>query len=624
MLRRSSQRWIAQILISSFGIQALPAVAQNSAQNSAQKIIQVSPQENQKTEIAGSARLLESRTISLDLLQLGAWGAVKLKGGNGIRTLSFGVRNDEQVVAARLTVAYDYSPSLLEAISYLKVSLNDKIAILEPLLKDRAIGSRKEMAIDPSLFKDTNELRLDFEGNISSSCSNPLQTSIWLNVNDPTKLELTVVPKLLTGDLKSLPAPFLDKADRVLNLPVVFSANPSSGSLKAAGIVASWFGIQAGTKGARFTTYLNELPAGNAVVFVSGAEEVAGIRGSTSHSLSIQTHPNNPLAQLLVVTGPTEADILSAAKTLALFQKTLSGISFKVLKETSAPKRLPHDAPAWIRTDRPVKFGELARLEDLKTQGYFPEVIRVNYRVSPDVFAWRTNGAPLQLKYRATRLPEHKNSALGVGINSSFIDTVALNVTPEKALASTVVSETVKTGNNSLRQLSTFVPAYGISARDQLHFTYSADITQTNPCDLPPNNFVASIDAESTIDFSQFPKFAALPNLAFFAQMGYPFTRLADLSETSVVLPDRPAVEEINVYLTVMAKMGESTAYPVTNHRLIRAADITSAADTDLIVIGSGQNQLLFSAWAKHLPMTVENGTRAIKEPIANWRPAFG
>ena len=360
------------------------------------------------------------------------------------------------------------------------------------------------------------------------------------------------------------------------------------------------------------------------MVFVSGAEEVAGIRGSTSHSLSIQTHPNNPLAQLLVVTGPTEADILSAAKTLALFQKTLSGISFKVLKETSAPKRLPHDAPAWIRTDRPVKFGELARLEDLKTQGYFPEVIRVNYRVSPDVFAWRTNGAPLQLKYRATRLPEHKNSALGVGINSSFIDTVALNVTPEKALASTVVSETVKTGNNSLRQLSTFVPAYGISARDQLHFTYSADITQTNPCDLPPNNFVASIDAESTIDFSQFPKFAALPNLAFFAQMGYPFTRLADLSETSVVLPDRPAVEEINVYLTVMAKMGESTAYPVTNHRLIRAADITSAADTDLIVIGSGQNQLLFSAWAKHLPMTVENGTRAIKEPLANWRPAFG
>ena len=89
-------------------------------------------------------------------------------------------------------------------------------------------------------------------------------------------------------------------------------------------------------------------------------------------------------------------------------------------------------------------------------------------------------------------------------------------------------------------------------------------------------------------------------------------------------MPDRPSAEEISVYLTVMAKMGESTAYPVTNHKLIRATEIAAAANTDLIVIGSGQNQLLFNTWAKHLPIVFDNGARTIKEPVANWRPAFG
>ena len=644
MFANRANRWIAVALISSYGVQMAPAVAQNSAQPLAQTLAQTSaevparssaPNNTQniaqsavpsaETAAAESTALISgARNITLNLMQLGAWGQIKLKGGQGTRTLSFGVRADEKVIAAKLTVAYDYSPSLIESISYIKVSLNDKIAILESLPKERAIASRRELALDPSLFKDSNELRLDFEGNISVSCSNPLQTSIWLNVNEPTKLELTVVPKSLVSDLKTLPAPFLDKADGTLSLPMVFAANPSVGSLKAAGIVASWFGIEAGAKSARFVSFINELPAGNAVIFVTGAEEIAGFKSASNSSLSIQTHPSNPAAKLLVVTGSTDVEILSAARTLALWHKTLTGPSFKVIKEVPAAKRKPYDAPAWIRTDRPVKFGELAKLQDLKTQGYSPEVIRVNYRVPPDVFAWRTNGAPMQLKYRATRLPEHKNSALGLSINNNFIDTIALNVPADKATKSKVTSDPLETANNSLRELATFVPAYGVSSRDQLQFAYTADVTQTSPCDLPPNNFVASIDAESSIDFSTFPKYAALPNLAYFAQLGFPFTRLADLSETSVVLPNTPSRDEINVYLTVMAKLGESTGYPTINHTLLRVNDISSAADTDLIVIGSGKSQNLLSNWSSFVPIAVENGVRTIKEPVAGWRPAFG
>lgn len=616
MFAKRLNQCIAIALISSYGIQIAPVAAQSMAQSATQSSV---------STIAETPGLIAgSRTIKLDLSQLGGWAPIKLRGGAGIRVLNFNVRADEKVVAAKLIVAYDYSPSLIESISHFKVSLNDKTAILESLPKDRAIATRRELDLDPNLFKDANELRLDFDGNTSLNCSNQLLSSIWLNVNDPTMLELTVVPKPLVSDLKALPAPFFDKADATLNVPMVFSANPSAGSLRAAGVVASWFGIRAAQKPAKFPAFFNELPSGNAVIFVSGPEEVAGIKANSSQSLSIQPHPSNPNAKILVVAGQTEADILSSARTLALWHQTLNGPSYKVIKEIPATARKPYDAPAWVRTDRPVTFGELTKLQDLKTQGYFPDVIRVNYRVPPDVFSWRTNGVPMRLKYRATRLPQHKNSALGLSINNNFIDSIALNVAAEKATLSKAPGDITESTNASLRELNTFLPAYGVTSRDQLQFAYSADITYTDACALPPDNFVASIDAESTIDFSKFPKYTALPNLNFFTQMGFPFSRLADLSETTVVLPDRPSIDEIGVYLTVMAKMGESTGYPSTNHQLIRASDIASAADTDLIVVGSGSSQSLFSSWSASMPIAVNSGVRTIKEPVAGWRPAFG
>ena len=344
-----------------------------------------------------------ARVIVLDLLELGAWGSLKLKSSNGIRTLNFGVRADEKVVAAKLTLAYDYSPSLNEELSLLKVSINDKAVALERLLHDRAAGVQKEVNLDPSLIKNFNELRFDFDGIYATSCSNPLQSNFWLTLSDPTKLELTVVPKLVLPDLKNLPAPFIDTADSHHKLPFVFSSAPSLGSLKAAGIVASWFGIQSGSRSAKFSAHFNEMPLGNAIVVVSGEESVAGIKSDPYAAISVRQHPTNPAARILVVSGANDASVLSAARTLALNHRTLSGPSVKVVSESKAEARQPYDAPAWVRTDRPMKFGELSRLEDLKTQGFFPPVIRVNFRTPPDVFTWRTQGVPMQLKYRATR-----------------------------------------------------------------------------------------------------------------------------------------------------------------------------------------------------------------------------
>lgn len=566
----------------------------------------------------------KQRVISLTFKQMGAWSAIKLRGVDGSQTLSFPVRADEVVVAAKLKIAYDYSPALIADLSHLKISINEHLAAVEVLPKDKGLANRRDIDLDPRLFGEMNYLRFKLIGHYTLQCEDPFHSSLWLNVSDQGRLELTLAPVSMVNDLKLLPTPFLDKRENTqLKLPFVFANTPSFSTLKAAGVVASWFGLQAGSRGAQFPVSLNALPEGNAVVFLQGNDKIDGVKNSEGSTLSIQTHPTNPQAKLLVVTGSNEDELVRSARAISLFTTTLSGQQVTITKETETAARKPYDAPAWIPTDRPVKFGELTRLEELKVHGYFPETIRLNYRISPDLFTWRTLGAPLMLKYRATRLPQHINSSLNISQNANFIQALALNESYRKINEADKLQLT-KTEALEPRTQSLFVPPYVIGGRDQLQFSYYFDIVKEGVCKhMPPDNLQASIDAESILDFSGFPHYVALPNLAHFSNMGFPFTRLADLSETAVVLPGSPNADELGVYLTLMGRMGEATGYPALRHALVSDVDVAKVSERDLIVIASGKNPSLMTKWADRLPMVQTTSERRVREPYKAWWPTY-
>lgn len=564
------------------------------------------------------------RVVTLSFKQMGAWSAVNVKGADGSRTLSFSVRADEMVVGAKLKLLYDYSPALIPELSHLRILLNERVATVEGLPQGKNLGNSREIDLDPRQFGDVNYLRFNLIAHYTRQCEDPFHSSLWLTLSDLGRLELTLAPKVLTNDLKYLPAPFLDKRDDAqLKLPFVFSATPVPGTIKAAGLVASWFAMQAGNRTAQFPALLNTLPEGNAVVFIGPGEKVAGLESPAGPTLSVVTHPNNPLAKLLLVTGGTEAELLRSARAIALISKTLAGATLTISKETEVTPRKPYDAPAWVPLDRPVRFGELARPEELRVQGWYPEVVRLNYRVAPDLFTWRSAGVPLDLKYRYTRLPEHKSSSLNVSLNNDFIHALPLNI-PLQNPNDTNRLNLVGSDNLSKRTDLLFLPPYSSTGRDQLQLSYFFDILKHGECqNMPPENLQGAIDPESTLDFSAFPHYVAMPNLAYFSNIGYPFTRLADLSETAVVMPDRPNPNELGLYLAIMGRLGEATGYPVLRHSLITATEIDTMADKDLLVIGSANSQALMSKWADRLPFVQVNGERRVREPDATWLPAY-
>jgi len=585
--------------------------------------VQAAPSAILKTEtVVDSAA--KQRVVSLTFKQMGAWSALNLRGVDASRVLSFPVRADEVVVAAKLSMAYDYSPALIAELSHLKILLNERIVTVEALPKDKGVGNTREYNLDPRFFGENNNLRFNLIGHYTRQCEDPFHSSLWLTLSDLGRLELTLAPVSRASDLKNLPLPFFDKRENaLLKLPFVFAKTPSFGTLKAAGTVASWFGLQAGVRGAQFPVMLNALPDGNAVVFLQGNDNVAGLEGPAESTVSIQPHPTSPQAKLLVVTGSNEQELARAARAIALFSTTLAGQRVTVVQDTETALRKPYDAPAWIPTDRPVKFGELARIDELRVQGYFPEVVRLNYRVSPDLFTWRTPGVPLNLKYRATRLPLHNNSSLNINLNASFIQTLGLNW-PEKKENESGNAKPASARNNALKEESLFLPPYAIGGRDQLQMSYYFDVIKEGECqNLPPDNLQAAIDPESTLDFSRFPHYVALPNLAYFSNIGFPFTRMADLSETAIVLPATPNAEELGVYLTLMGKMGEATAYPALRHMVVSPADMGKVSGRDLIVIGSGKSQNLMDEWAEHLPMVQTGSVRRVREPSIAWRPGY-
>ncbi|SDV47841.1 cellulose biosynthesis cyclic di-GMP-binding regulatory protein BcsB [Chitinasiproducens palmae] len=556
------------------------------------------------------------RRYALSFRQLGLLYPPQLRGVQGTVGVPFSVRADEVVTAARLHLVYSYSPALITNLSHLKVTVNGQVAATVPLPKEQAgMLLTRDIPLEPRLITDFNQLGVEFVGHYTMQCEDPMHSSLWANLGTDSSLELTVSSLPVANDLSTLPQPFFDRRDvRRLELPFVFGATPGNATLEAAGIVASYFGRLAGYRGALFPAASNQAPAtGNAIVFATNDDRPAGLTlpAIAGPTLAVVPQPNDPRAKLLLVLGRDAAELKTAAKALALGQISLTGTSTVITGLKEVPERKPYDAPNWLPTDRPVRFGEINNEAALNVTGYNPDLIRLNLRVPPDLFSWRSGGVPVTLLYRYTPRPTADKSTLNVSINENFVTSLRIPTYAAGGINLAALTNTLSSDGTALRRVGLELPPYLLGANSQLQFHYYYDYVKNGACrDVLLDNVRGAIDPASTIDLSGLPHYAALPDLAGFSNSGFPFTRLADLSESAVLLPDTPTANDIAMYLALMGRMGESTGYPATNVSVGRAADAKNFADKDLLVLGSPNNQALFQTWANAMPFSANGDSR--------------
>jgi len=563
------------------------------------------------------------RQESLSFKQMGAYSPLKLRGVDGSQSLPFSVRLDETVTHARLKLGFNYSPALLQELSHLKVLVNEEVIAVLPLPKDKASsGEMRVVDIDPRLITDFNRIRLQLIGHYTLECEDPLHSSLWASISNQSQLEITTRMLTLPTDLALLPAPFFDRRDsRRLELPFVFGAHPSMESLRASGVIASWLGAQASYRGARFSANFDRLPQQHAIIVATNDElpESLRLEKVQGPTLAVISRSDNPAIKYLLVLGRDSNELKLAADALVLGQATLSGQTATIHSVKYDERRAPYDAPNWLPTSRAVRFAELvSNQNELQVNGHLPDTIKVNARLAPDLFTWPTRGVPINLRYRYTPPLVVDESTLSISINNQFIQAFRLTgnqQTGEKNRFSLpLIHDSMAISSDEVR-----IPAFQVGSDNQLQFQFAFGYAKDGKCRADTLDLTrAAIDPDSTIDLTGFPHYTAMPNLAYFANSGYPFTKYADLAETVAILPDNPAEQDVEALLSTLGHLGRSTGLPGIRFRINKASEINESGDADLLVIGSGSANKLLSGWSQALPNIIDGSKRLFKPMIQN------
>lgn len=564
------------------------------------------------------AALSAGRISVFSFKDMGAFNPIELKGVDGNAYLSMGVRLDEMVTKAKLHLDYTLSPALLPGISHIKVYLNDEVLVTLPITKESLAAPQKiDIDIDPRFFTDFNKLRLQLIGHYTNDCEFPTHSSLWANISNSSRLEMSLQSTALRNDLALLPAPFFDQRDnRPLEMPFVFSSKPSLTTLRAAGGVASWFGSFASYRSSHFPAYLNRLPQRYGVVFATNDERPAFLANypkALAPTITIITHPNNPAGKLLLVLGRDAADLQIAADALALGKAAMSGSTISIKSLNYPPRRASYDAPNWLQPGKPIAFGQLVNMPaDLQRQGHILDAIRINARLPADLFTWEAAGIPIDLRYRYTPPMDQGNASLKIEINDQFVESIPL-LPNDSAHGFNRLMLPILDDGSIHENSDVTTSAFQLGSNNQLAFSFYLPPNDNGRCSASLQaDMRAAIDPDSTLDLSHFSHYAAMPNLSFFATSGFPFTKYADLAETTVVIPDEANTVDMEAMFDLLANMSRSTGLSALRFKLIQTKAIAQAANTDLLIISSGAKNDALNSWGKSLPVLLQDGSRSL------------
>ena len=556
-----------------------------------------------------------SRQERLTFRDLRVRSAVRLGGTRGEISIPFGLRSNEVVTNANLTLTLAWSPAMLGDLSQLVVILNGEAVQTLRLTPDRAAGQRVAIAVNPALFlPGDNQLNLRLVGHYTRDCEDPFHSSLWANIsNTRSAFDLTIQTLPIVPDLARLPAPFFDRSSNLpLTLPFVFASAPTNGELQAAAGVASWFGRLASYRGFSFKPSYGRIPSGNAIVFLRPGMRIGSFAPTVAGPSSmVIRNPSDAFGELLVIMGRDERELQLAAAALATGRGTTGGASaaFDGVRIPTYPR---YGAPRWLRSDRAVQLGEILAPTSLQGIGLPPGPLTAGFRTAPDLFFWPRTGAALDLRYRypSASWLDRRGSRLDVSINNQYLRTMPL--TGDSWWKRLVGGQDGATSNQS--RVSIELPSYTLFGQNELVFDYNLVLANKKRCEgTLPDNVRVAIDPTSAIDLTHAYHALRMPSLASFANAGYPFTISPDLAETVVVIGAAPDADTVAAFLTLMGRFGDSTGAAATALTVTQAVDGEQLADRDILVIGlpkAGNAGTLFAG----APIQLQNGRLLVSE----------
>ncbi|GAC1423330.1 MAG: hypothetical protein NVSMB62_19690 [Acidobacteriaceae bacterium] len=579
---------------------------------------------------------------TMSLADLGVGETITLGGAQTRRVVPFALSQGLLVKTAAMRLRYQFSPGLLPAGTQLKVSLNGTTVAAVPVNAPLSAAGKArpsvaggsalsghapvDVTVSPGgvvestvvlpaeLLGRSNTLTFELVGSAAVACGAPVNAMIWSRVGADSALELSGTTIALDDQLGLLPMPFYQAGVSTLpGVPVVFLGTPSVKGMQAAGILASWFATVAGDRPVHFPVTIGRIPAGNVIVIAESGvvPESLGVGLVSGPTVAIRTNPADAFGKVLVLTGSSGDDLVKAATVIATERSRLQGKQMTLTDVQMPSRRLPDDAPRWLSTDagRLDDFGVATRSVNLESDGAEPA--SVTLQLPPDLFYAGGKGPlygealktlPLHVRYRYNGVPLGDESALEVLVNGQYVSSVAL---PRSDRTATVGEAVVAVPVGMLRPFWNTV-ALRWAFRRPKGAACTAD---------GRSNFAGTILKSSYLDVQGIHHWTALPNLELFAAAGYPFTRLADLAETAVVLPAEPTPEEMELFLGMMARFGAHTGYPALHVAVTGPEGLTQEGTKDYLVLGTVEDQPALHTLVSALPVGLDETGLHVREP---------
>ena len=539
------------------------------------------------------------------LADAGVPDPINLRGVDASRSVYFSVPRNQLVKSATMRLRYHFSPGLLPGISHLNVSLNGTlVTTLAVNAPPNTMGQNAPLEASVNLPADLlvhdNQLTFGFVGHYALQCEDQTNSTLWARIDGASTIELAGSLLPLANDLKVLPLPFYDNGVNPHPVvPIVFLSPPSAKAIQGAGIIASWFGILNGARTVQFPVSFGTIPVGNAIVISEDASLIPaslGMSGASGATVAMVGNPFDPYSNLLVVTGTNADELLSAAMGLTLNADTWQGSQMSIQTRLPAA-RMPDDAPRWLSTEGDP--GAIGLTGDLQGDGSTPAIAYL--RLPPDLnFAQKQNLA-FHLSYRYNGVPLGSGSTLQVYVNGAFVSSTPL---PHSDNASTVLETVVPIPVVDLRPFS-----------NTMTFQFVFHPANTGQCgSSSTTSLEGAVLKDSHLDIADIAHSAALPNLELFANAGYPFTRIADLAETAVVLPNQPSIEEVELFLALMGHFGAQTGYPGLHLTVTNAEGMSNDGTRDYLVLGTPDDQPALKRLDGSLPVQVSAGGLHIQD----------
>lgn len=566
--------------------------------------------------------LPQRRILPLATLQSDAVNETfHLSGLKNKLNFNFAMRADEILTRAEVMLTYTPSPSLIPLRSQLNVYLNGQLQQSLPIEEEElGVQVHKTVSFNALQLKDNNSLTLEFIGHYTDICEDPANNTLWLTLDNSSTLALNSQKIRLSDELSFFPAPFVDtNIGAQTELPLVFGTEPSYAELKAAAVLASYLGSVTDWRGINFPVYLGQAPMEShcIVLTVNGRRPdfLKDLPDFDKPTIMLRSLPQSQYAKMLIIGGRDEAQLNQAVQGLVLGSALLSGDSVTIDKVIALDPREPYDAPNFVDTSHPVAFADLVEYQgQLTTRGIAPYPINLRLRLPPDLFIFNQDAVTFKLNYRYTRPDPETMSQLRFLINGTLVDSFTLN--PDNNTGSVVKQLPLLSSMFDLFDHNLKVPALSLQSDNMLTFDFAYGLTyiggNMKNCRLnSPLIHQAEIEPNSTLDLTGFYHYTRMPNLSLFARSAYPYSIMADLTDSVVLIDHKSEPAVLSTLFNLMGRFGAQIGYPALKLTLDSPENASKYQDKDLIVI----NDSSFAADPDALPGLIDEQKRMLTTP---------